>query len=127
VIFPIVEALHVMALGLSVGAIAIVDLWALGFGSREEHAAQQLARWTPAGLALLLITGLALFLMNVSRYVHNAGFLIKMALLAAALAAHFTLHRKTLHPKGSRAAAIVSLALWSSVVIAAKFIADLDA
>ena len=116
-----------MALALSVGAIAIVDLWTLGFGSPEEHAAQQLARWTPAGLALMLVTGAALFLMNVARYIHNLGFLIKMALLAAALTVHFTLHRKPGHRKPSRAAAILSLTLWSSVVIAAKFIADLDA
>jgi CDP-diglyceride synthetase len=122
VIFPILEALHVMALAISVGAITIVDLWALGFGSRDASTARQLARWTPAGLALILITGAALFLMNVSRYVHNPGFLVKMALLAVALAVHVTLHRKP-----SRAAAILSLTLWSSVVIAAKFIADLDA
>lgn len=121
-IFPILEAIHVMALALSVGAIAIVDLGAFGFGERPEHAAKQLARWTPVGLALVLITGAALFLMNVTRYVHNLGFWIKMALLAAALAVHFTVHRKP-----SRAAAVLSLALWSSVVIAAKFIADLDA
>lgn len=120
-IFPILEALHVMALAVSVGAIAIVDLWALGFGSRDQHA-EQLARWTPAGLALILLTGAALFLMNIARYIHNLGFLLKMALLAAAFAVHFTVHRKP-----SRAAAILSLALWSSVVIAAKFIADLDA
>lgn len=121
-IFPILEALHVMALALSVGAIAVGDLWILGLGSPEERAAQQLARWTPAGLALMLITGVALFLMNVARYGHNLGFLIKMALLAAALAVHLTLHRKP-----SRTAAILSLALWSAVVIAAKLIADLDA
>jgi hypothetical protein len=127
VIFPILEAIHVMALALSVGAIAITDLWALGLGPREQYAAEQLTRWTPAGLALILITGAVLFLMNVARYVHNLGFLIKMVLLAAALAAHFTLHRRSVHGKPSRGAAILSLTLWSSVVIAAKFIADLDA
>jgi hypothetical protein len=121
VIFPIFEAIHVMALALSVGAIVIVDLWTLGFASREEHVAAQLTRWTSAGLALMLITGAALFLMNVARYVHNLGFLIKMVLLAVALAVHFTFHRKR-----SRATALLSLVLWSAVVIAAKFIADLD-
>jgi hypothetical protein len=39
-----------------------------------------------------------------------------------ALLAHFTLHRK-----GTRFAAILSLTLWSSVVASSKFIADLDA
>lgn len=115
-----------MALALSVGAIVIVDLWTLGFGSPEVHTAEQVVRWTPAGLALMLITGAALFLMNVARYVHNLGFLVKMALLAAALAVHFTAHRPR-HRKPARATAVLSLALWSSVVIAAKFIADLDA
>lgn len=117
-IFPIVEAMHVMGLALSVGAIVIVDLGVLGFGRRN----QSLTRWTWIGFAVMLITGLALFLSNVARYLHNRGFGLKMALLAVALLAHFTIHRRA-----TRGAALLSLALWSSVVISARFIADLDA
>lgn len=118
-LFPILEAIHVMGLALSVGAIVLADLCLLGW---RERPIANLERWTWAGFALMLITGAALFLSNVSRYLHNRGFLLKMALLAIALLAHFTLHRK-----GTRFAAILSITLWSSVVASSKFIADLDA
>jgi hypothetical protein len=118
VLFPILEAIHVMGLALSVGTIVIVDLWLLGW---RERPITNFVAWTWAGFAVMLITGTALFFSNVPRYVHNSGFLIKMSLLAVALLAHFTVHRK-----GTRFAAILSLTLWSSVVISAKAIADLD-
>jgi hypothetical protein len=120
VLFPIIEAIHVMGLALSVGSIVLVDLrLLLGW---HERSVTKLARWTWAGLAVMLITGAALFFSNVPRYVHNSGFLLKMGLLAVALLAHCTVHRKA-----SRFSAILSLVLWSSVVVSSKFIADLDA
>ncbi len=118
-LFPILEAIHVMGLALSVGTIVMIDLYILGW--RERPIAKS-AAWTWAGFAVMLITGAALFLSNVPRYVHNTGFLVKMGLLAIALLAHFTVHRKA-----TRTAAILSLALWTSVVISSRFIADLDA
>jgi hypothetical protein len=121
VLFPVLEAIHVMGLALSVGTIVMVDLWLLGFG-RQEHLNAKLAAWTWAGFAVMLITGAALFFSNVQRYLHNSGFTVKMVLLALALLAHFTVHRK-----GTRFAAVLSLTLWSAVVISAKAIADLDA
>jgi hypothetical protein len=121
VLFPILEAIHVMGLALSVGTIVMVDLWLLGFGG-QEHPNAKLAVWTWAGFAVMLITGAALFLSNVQRYLHNSGFIVKMGLLALALLAHFTVHRR-----GTRFGAILSLTLWSLVVISAKAIADLDA
>jgi hypothetical protein len=44
-----------------------------------------------------------------------------MSLLVVALLAHFTVHRK-----GTRFAAVLSLSLWSLVAISAKAIADID-
>lgn len=117
-LFPILEAIHVMGLALSVGTIVLVDLWLLGW---RERPPRKLATGTHAGFAVMLITGAALFFSNVPRYIHNPGFLVKMGLLAVAVLAHFTVHRK-----GTRSAAILSLTLWSSVVISAKAIADLD-
>jgi hypothetical protein len=120
VLFPIVEAIHVMGLAFSVGAIVIGDLWLLGVLGREIDV-PRLARWTWVGFAVMLLTGAALFSSNVPRYVRNPGFLVKMSLLALALLAHFTVHRKA-----TRSAAILSLALWSSVVISSRAIADFD-
>jgi hypothetical protein len=119
VLFPILEAIHVMGLALSVGAIVLVDLSLLGW---RERPTMNLERWIWSGFAVMLVTGAALFLSNVSRYVHNSGFWLKMALLAIALLVHFTIHRKS-----TRTGAILSLTLWSCVVASSKFIADLDA
>lgn len=118
-LFPILEAIHVMGLALSIGTIVLVDLGRLGW---RERPYANLAGWTWIGFVMMLLTGAALFLSNVPRYTRNPGFLVKMALLAIALLAHFTVHRKP-----TRFAAILSLILWTSVVISAKFIADLDA
>ena len=118
-LFPVLEAIHVMGLALSVGTIVLVDLCLLGWRERPNA---NLNRFTWAGFAVMLITGAALFLSNVARYVHNSGFLLKMVILAIAVLAHFTIHRKA-----TRFAAILSIALWSCVVIASRFIADLDA
>ena len=74
-----------------------------------------------AGLAVMLLTGAAMFFSDTTRYLHNPAFQVKVALLVVALAAHFTLHRR-----GTRFAAVLSLALWTCVVLAARAIADFD-
>lgn len=107
-----------MGLALAVGSIVLIDLSRLGLhdGNRKSLNA---AAWI--GLAWMLVTGLALFLTNVPRYVHNSGFWLKLGFLALALLAHCSIHRKD-----SRFSASLSLTLWSCVVVSSKFIADLD-
>ncbi len=117
-LFPILEAVHVMGLALSVGSIVLVDLASLGVFRRP---AQNLRLCAWIGFALMFVTGAALFLSNMPRYVRNPGFLVKMGLLTLALRAHVTIHRKA-----TRFAAVFWLILWSGVVISAKAIADLD-
>ncbi len=57
-----------------------------------------------------------------ARYVHNPAFLIKIALLVLALGLHFTIHRS-----GTRLSAILSLIVWSCVILGGRAIADFDA
>jgi hypothetical protein len=114
-----------------VGTIALVDLSLLDVTLRRQtigDLANQVAPWTLAGLLTVLITGPLLFWADLSRYLVNPAFLVKMALLAVALAAHFTLHRRVMHstPQKQRLAALLSLILWSSVVLAGRAIADFD-
>ena len=77
-------------------------------------------RWAHAGMLLLLLTGLAMFLADTSRYLHNPAFRIKMALMVAALAWHSTLRRR------GRFGAIMGVLLWTAVAIAGRAIADFD-
>lgn len=134
-VFPAVQSIHILGLTLLVGTIALVDFRLLGLGMRQHAAADlalRLAPWTTGGLLTVLITGPVLFGSDLSRYVNNPAFVLKMALLAAALAAHFTLHRITVgagrgvKPTRQKLAAALSLILWSSVVLAGRAIADFD-
>ncbi len=112
-LFPLIQSVHLTGIALFVGTTVLSDLRTLGYGTRLESSS--------GGLALILVTGPILFLANIGRYVSNPAFLFKMAILAAALAFHFTLHRRQ-----SKAAAIVSMILWSAVVLGGRAIADFD-
>jgi hypothetical protein len=81
---------------------------------------RDLTRWGHAGMLLLLLTGLAMFFADASRYLHNPAFRIKMALVLTALAWHFTLRRR------GRFGAITGVLLWTAVAIAGRAIADFD-
>ena len=62
--FPAVQSLHFIGFALSIGTIAIVDLRLLGLGMRRQAAAElavDLAPWTYAGIAVMLITGPLMF------------------------------------------------------------------
>ena len=111
-----------MGLALAVGTIALLDAGVLGWVRLPDEYARKLAAWTHRGFAWMVLTGAALFFADASRYLHNVAFLVKIALLAAALAFHFTPRRRE---KKWRAA--VSLALWTAVVVGARLIADFDA
>ncbi len=117
-LFPVIESIHVIGLAAFMGTVVLADLRTLGFGFPDTRA---LKPWTHSGLAAMLLTGAALFFSDTSRYLHNPAFQVKAALLVVALAAHFTLRRS-----GTRFAAVLSLVLWTGVVLAARAIADFD-
>ena len=121
-LFPALESVHVAGLALLVGAIVLLDLRLLGWALRQspvEEVEAQVRPWTRRGLATMLITGPVLFAADVTRYLHNPAFLLKMALFAVALVCQFRLRR-------GRLSAAVSLVLWTSVVLAGRAIADFD-
>jgi hypothetical protein len=128
---PVIESIHLVGVTLLLGTIAIVDLRLLGLGLRHfkvSAVAEAMAPWTAAGMVTVGITGPLLFAWDSSRYVRNPAFLVKMVLLAAALGVHFTVHRSVTKRDAGRGklAAVVSLVLWSCVVVAGRAIADFD-
>lgn len=130
-VFPIAECFHIAAFAWSIGLIAAVDYRLLGFGVEHTKAStieRATAPWTLLGLAVVLLSGPLLFLSDVNMYLHNASFRFKMYMLAIAIIFNFTIHRKIAQSDASSQAArmvvaIVSLALWVSVVFGGLFIA----
>ncbi|SRR5581483_3917343 len=117
-IFPVVESLHVMGLAAFVGTTILEDLRTLNV-IRWNGAS--LKPWSHSGLAALILTGLAMFFSDAARYLHNPAFQVKLAILAVALAVHFTLRRS-----GTRFGAVVSLILWTFGTLAARAVIDFD-
>jgi ABC-type polysaccharide/polyol phosphate export permease len=123
-LFPAIQSIHLAGIALLVGTIVIIDLRILGFGMRRQSISQlvkDLAPLTWAGLIVMWITGPLLFWSDISRYVNNSAFLLKMVLLFLALVHHFTMHR---NPRKWNA--VLSIALWSCVILAGRAIADFD-
>ena len=84
----LVDAAHILGVGLLVGAIVPLDLRLLGLFRALPLAliAPFLSRAAAAGAALAFATGLWLFSMKPAEYLANGAFLWKAALLALALA-----------------------------------------
>lgn len=129
-VFPAIQSLHFIGFALSIGTIAIVDLRLLGVGMQRESAAElaaDLAPWTWAGIAAMLITGPLMFSTDAVAYHYNPSFQFKMVCLMLALLFHFTLHRRAVRPDAppvaAKLAGAVSLLLWSGVVASGRMIA----
>ena len=129
-IFPILECLHIVGFAVCVGTIAIVDLRLLGVAMNRQKTpeiARDVAPWTLAGLALILLSGPLMFSSDPDMYYLNPSFQVKMVCFAAALLFNYTLHRKVALAGGPDGAARlvggISLALWASVIFGGIFIA----
>jgi len=135
-LFPLLESIHVMGLSLVFGTIAIIDLRLLGAASTErrfKRMASDILKWTWAAFAVTALTGSLMFITNASVYYHNFYFRAKMLLLVLAgvnmLSFELTLGR-TVHrwdnarsaPAAGRVVAVLSLAIWMSVIFAGRLI-----
>jgi len=134
--YPVVNALHILALGGLVGAIAALDLRILGAGRRVPLAplARYLAPFAAVCLALAVTTGLLLFSVRAREYATNPAFLLKLVLVGAATLQALAFSRSAAFARlrdgaspGARArlGAAASLLLWAAAVLAGRFIAFL--
>lgn len=85
--FTTVEVVHVFAVSMVLGTIAIVDLRLLGFGSTKRPFAElsrQVLPFTWAAFVLAVIAGSLLFISRATDYFTNPVFWIKMSLIAVA-------------------------------------------
>jgi len=131
-LFPVTQALHILAVTVFVGAVVIGDMWMLGWGpvgqSRTSIArsAQRVLLW--AGLAVL-VTGIPQFTTNALTYQRSWLFILKMYLLAVTLVFTATVRwRVSIAEEGrlpswvTRAVGAVSLSLWMAVTISGRLI-----
>jgi hypothetical protein len=135
--YPLVNAAHIISIGLLLGAITTLDLRLLGLF--QAHPVGQLGpplwRVAACGLALAAVTGFLLFSTRPVAYAENPAFLAKLGLVGLGLLnllvlrcnPHWRLALGGEPVHGSvRIVALLSLLAWMGAVIAGRWIGFLQ-
>lgn len=136
VMFPALESVHVIAITLVLGTIAIVDLRLIGCPSHRRSAhrlIQDLLPFTWVAFVASVATGLLMFASNAITYAENTLFWWKMAVLAAAglnmAIFHLGIYRRIdawdaqlPPPRAARLAGLSSMVLWITVIVLGRWI-----
>jgi len=129
--FGVIEAVHLTALCVMGGALILVDLRMLGFGMKDQEIgelARHVRPWLVAGVALMLSTGVLLFLSEAIKCFYNTSFWVKMTTLPFALLFTFAVRERRSLIEGlqtsgkSRVLGSVSMVLWFTVAAAGRWI-----
>ena len=127
--YPIVNALHILSLGVLVTSTILMDIRVLG-GVRQIPLGAAIAVLRPlaiGALAVAVTTGALLFSVQPSQYVGNPVFLTKLGLIGLALAnaGFFVLGRRHLVAERAmtRLSAAASILFWILAVFAGRAIA----
>ena len=136
-LFPWLESIHVLAITLVLGSIAVVDLRLLGIASRSRPVTRLIREVLPVtwcAFIVAVLSGGTLFTSNAVEYSKNFPFQMKMVLMALAglnmLAFHLVTYRSVGQwdeapetPAAARVAGGVSIALWLGIVAFGRWIA----
>jgi hypothetical protein len=134
-LFPIIETLHVMALAIVVGSIAMIDLRLLGIASRNSAVSRlsnEVLPWTWTAWAAAAVFGTLMFAAKAETYLGNLQFRLKFACMGLAalnmLIFHFGVYREIARwdegepPMSAKMAGALSLLLWIGVVFFGRWV-----
>ncbi|MGO7536153.1 DUF6644 family protein [Rhizobium leguminosarum] len=132
-LYMFVNAAHILAIGLLVGAILPLDLRLAGFFRKVpvEIVAPFLSRAAGVGLAAAIVTGFCLFSVRAVEYAGNPAFLAKLGLIALGILNLSIVHLGRgwkmvlslgIVRPGLRFSAALSAAIWIAAVIAGRWI-----
>jgi len=131
-IVPSVQTVHILAIAAVLGSILMINLRLLGVAGIDQPLDRFFSRFMPViwwGLLVLLVTGMVMISGEPARSLKNPVFLLKMGLLIAAVGV--TASSQLGLARGGAATgratallvAIPSLALWTAIVFAGRWIA----
>lgn len=129
--FGTVEAVHVIALTLVFGSIALVDLRLVGLVQTNRDPAGLLRQWLPftwAGFVVAALTGTTMIFANPQGYFSNVFFQGKLVLLVLAglnmAVFHFVGSPRLATPGAlaPRLSGAISLVLWTTIIAFGRWI-----
>jgi uncharacterized membrane protein SirB2 len=139
-IIPAVQSVHILAIAIVMSSVIMVDLRLLGLMGHSQSISGLTRRFIPwvwCSLVVLLLTGIVLITAEPRRDLLNPVFQAKMALVVVAIivTAIFqeTVRRNMefwdLSPRsrwGAWITAVVSLLVWTAIVVCGRWIAYVD-
>jgi uncharacterized membrane protein len=129
--FPVIENFHLFALTVLLGSLVVLCLRQFGVIYRDQpisEVARALRPWNLWSLALMLVSGILLFLSEAMKCYGTTSFRVKMIFLFFALLFQFTIFDRIVKKEGVTAAlggkiaAGVALCLWFGVGLAGRAI-----
>ena len=135
--FPLTEAIHLLGLAISVGAIMWVDLRLMGLAMRREKVSDVVGRmepWAIFGFVVMFVSGLLLFLGKPENYYGTTAFRIKVLLLPLAGFNVLYFHKSVYPhvqgwdatdaiPRPAKLVGMVSAALWVIIIVLGRWTA----
>ena len=139
-LYPTVEIVHIVGIALLFGSIAVLDLRLLGFSRTipVRRLARHVLPWTAGSFALILPSGLLMFIAHASDFIASPVFVLKMCLILAAGANAALFHAMVLStadvwdanemrdlapPPSARVSAVLSLLIWVAVIACGRLLA----
>jgi hypothetical protein len=135
--FPIIETIHLLALGMSVGTILWVDLRLMGFVTKRHPVSDivgQLEPWAIPGFVVMFISGLLLFISEPMKCYTTLAFRLKAIMLVLTALNVWYFHAKVYPgvaewdetaalPLQAKMVGFVSMVLWFGIIIAGRWTA----
>lgn len=136
-LYPVIEGAHVLSTCLFLGLVTMMDLRLVSATLRSAPVTdvqQRLLPWQMTGLVLMVVSGVLLVFTEPLRFYGNVFFQVKMGLLVLAglnmLVFHTGVYRRVAEwdhhetpPGPARVAGVLSMVLFSGIVVCGRMIA----
>ncbi len=133
-LFPAIEIVHIAGFIVLVGSAFLFDLRLLGVAKKlsVKDIADYVLPWSRRSLIVVVPSGLLLFISQAEALSTNGVFGLKLILILIAFTNAGIFHRFTFRsasnwstatPPAAKAAALISLVVWTSVITCGRLIA----
>jgi hypothetical protein len=135
-LYPIVETVHILSLAILFGSVAMFDLRLLGFSCHllVTDMARHLLPWSYMGFGFVVLSGFLMFAIDATEIAANPAFRLKLLLILGTGINAVVFHggpyksvkmwnRGVEAPIVVKMIAVLSLVLWTAVIICGRLIA----
>jgi hypothetical protein len=136
-VVPTIQSIHIVAIGVVVASVFMIDLRVLGWAGRDQTLVETVDRfgpWLSWALLVLLVTGALMVVGEPARELLSFSFWLKMSLVAIGtlIAALFQIalrrnqqrwEESLVTRRATKSLAIFTLLIWAGIIVLGRLIA----